>query len=227
MKRYAPLLTLAVVALLAGTLLAVNVATTPTSGEAAVAATTAPAAAAAPAAAPAAKPAPTPAPAAAPPAVAEKVYAGRSSGNEVTVAVAVKGGKAVAYICDGKKVEAWLQGALAGANLTLTSANGAKITGTVDGKGSFGTVAVGGKEWPYSAKAVQAPQGLYQGRSDVKGVAAKIGWIVLPDGQVGIETSAGVSEPAPPLDPANLGGVVIGGAPVTVTALTGTELAVG
>jgi hypothetical protein len=220
MKKYAPLLTLAVVAVLAGTLLAVNVATTPTSGEAASVATTT-AAAETPA------PAATPEPAAAPPAVAEKVYAGRSSGNEVTVAVAIKDGKAVAYICDGKKVEAWLQGALAGANLTLTSANGAKITGTVDEKGSFGTVAVGGKEWPYSAKAVQAPQGLYQGRSDVRGVAAKIGWIVLPDGQVGIETSAGVSEPAPPLDPANLGGVVIDGSPVTVTALTGTDQAVG
>lgn len=221
MKRYAPLLTLVVVAVLAGTLLAVNIATTPTTGQAAAVATTAPAAAT-----DTPTPTPTPAPVAAP-AVAQKVYAGRSSGNEVTVAVAVKDGKAVAYICDGKKVEAWLQGALAGATLTLTSANGAKITGTVDDKGSFGTVAVGGKEWPYSAKAVQAPQGLYQGRSDVRGVAAKIGWIVLPDGQVGIETSAGVSEPAPPLDPTNLGGVVINGSPVTVTALTGTEQAVG
>jgi hypothetical protein len=223
MKKYAPLLTLAVVAVLAGTLLAINVATTPTSGEAASVAATTAAAAAAETPAPAA----TPEPAATPPAVAEKVYAGRSSGNEVTVAVAVKDGKAVAYICDGKKAEAWLQGALAGANLTLSSTTGAKITGTVDETGSFGTVAVGGKEWPYSAKAVQAPQGLYQGRSDVKGVAAKIGWIVLPDGQVGIETSAGVSEPAPPLDPANLGGVIIDGSPVTVTALTGTDQAVG
>ncbi len=224
MKRFAPLLTLAAVAVLAGSLLAINVATTPTSGEAAAVASTAPAAAAAPA--PAATEAAA-APTTAPPAVAQKVYAGRSAGNEVTVAVAVKDGKAVAYICDGKKVEAWLKGALAGAKLTLTGPNGATITGTVDDKGSFGTVAVGGKEWPYSAKAVQAPQGLYQGRSDVKGVAAKIGWIVLPDGQVGVETSAGVSEPAPPLDPANLGGVVIGGSPVTVTALTGTEQAVG
>jgi hypothetical protein len=219
MKRYAPLLTLAVVAVLAGTLLAVNIATTPTAGEAAAVATTAPAAAA--------EPTPTPEPAAAPPAVAEKVYAGRSSGNEVTVAVAVKDGKAVAYVCDGKKIEAWLQGALAGANLSLTGANGAKITGTVDDKGSFGTVAVGGKEWPYSAKVVQAPQGLYQGRSDVRGVAAKIGWIVLPDGQVGVATSAGTSVPAPPLDPANLGGVVVDGSPVVVKALTGTDQAVG
>jgi hypothetical protein len=222
MKRYAPLLTLAVVAVLAGTLLAINVATTPTAGQAAAVATTTTAPAAAETTTD-----PAVAPTTAPPAVAEKVYAGRSSGNEVTVAVAVKDGKAVAYVCDGKKTEAWLQGALAGANISLTSASGAKITGTVDDKGSFGTVAVGGKEWPYSAKAVQAPQGLYQGRSDVKGVTKKIGWIVLPDGQVGVETAAGVSVPAPPLDPANLGGVVIDGSPVTVTPLTGTDQAVG
>ncbi len=220
MKRYAPLLTLAVVAVLAGTLLAINVASTPTTGAAAAAATTT-----APAAAE--TPAPAAAPTTAPPVVDQKVYAGRSAGKEVTVAVAVKDGKAVAYICDGKKVEAWLQGALAGANLTLTSPNGASITGTVDDRSSSGTVAVGGKSWPYSATAVQAPQGLYQGRSDVRGVAKKIGWIVLPDGQVGVETTAGVSVPAPPLDPANLGGVVIDGSPVTVTALTGTDQAVG
>jgi hypothetical protein len=141
--------------------------------------------------------------------------------------VAVKDGKAVAYICDGKNVEAWLQGTLTGANLTLIAPNGSTITGTVDDKGSSGTVAVAGKSWPYTATAVQTPQGLYQGRSDVRGVAKKIGWIVLPDGQVGVQTAAGVSVPAPPLDPTNLGGVVVDGNPVTVTALTGVDQAVG
>jgi hypothetical protein len=219
MKRLAPLLTLGAVAVLAGTLLAVNIAATPTASR--------PAAAPAAAVAETGPPVAPPPPPTTPPVVAEKVYAGRSAGNEVTVAVAVKAGRAVAYICDGKQVEAWLQGDLTGATLTLTGANGARITGTVDERGSLGTVAVGGREWPYSAKAVAAPQGLYQGRSDVRGVAAKIGWIVLPDGQVGISTSGGESRPAPPLDPADLGGVVVDGSPVTVTALTGADQAVG
>jgi hypothetical protein len=53
------------------------------------------------------------APAAAP-AVAEKAYTGRSASDEVTVAIAVKDGKAVAYVCDGDNVEAWLKGTLTG-----------------------------------------------------------------------------------------------------------------
>jgi hypothetical protein len=215
-------LTLGAVAVLAGTLLAINIAATPTASRPAAA----PAAAVAETGPPVAPPPPPTTPTT-PPVVAEKVYAGRSAGNEVTVAVAVKAGRAVAYICDGKQVEAWLQGDLAGATLTLTGANGARITGTVDERGALGTVAVGGREWPYTAQAVVAPQGLYQGRSDVRGVAAKIGWIVLPDGQVGIFTSGGESRPAPPLDPADLDGVVVDGSPVAVTALTGADQAVG
>ena len=42
----------------------------------------------------------------------EKAYAGRTAGNEVTVAIAVKDGRAVGYVCDGKKIEAWLEGTL-------------------------------------------------------------------------------------------------------------------
>ena len=72
-------------------------------------------------------------PVAAPPVVAEKAYTGRSSGDEVSVAIAVKDGRAVGYVCDGKKIESWLEGTLAGGDqLELKSADG-KVT--VDRRG--------------------------------------------------------------------------------------------
>lgn len=213
MKLRAPVVTLAAVVVLGAGLLAVNLAATPTSG------TPAAARPIVAAAAPATTAAPEPAP---PPVVAEKVWAGRSTGREVTVAIAVKGGRAVAYVCDGKKVEAWLQGTLTGDQLALTGPNGARIDGTASEATASGTIAADGRSWPYTAKGVQAPEGLYEGRADVRGVATRIGWIVVGGTQTGLRRSGGVVAPAPVLDAANPGRVVVDGSPVTVRS--GTEL---
>ena len=145
MKKYAPLATLVAVVLLGAGLLVVNMISNPTNQTAAT--TAAPSAVAVAPSEPAAA-APEPAPAA--PAVAEKAYTGRSSGNEVTVAIAVKNGKAVAYACDGKKIEAWLEGTVSGDTLSL-SGKTSNLTGTLDDKATFGTITVDGKEWPFSA----------------------------------------------------------------------------
>ncbi len=223
MKSLGPVLTLLAVVALGVTLFFVNSGADPANQ---------PAAAVSPAPAATAPPATTaaPDPAAAAPAVAEKAYAGRTSGNELTIAIAVKDGRAVAYLCDGKKVEAWLEGTLSGADLSLKNASGsATVTGTADDGKSVGTVTVGEKSWPFAAKAVQAPNGLYEGRADVRGVATRVGWIVLPDGsQTGILKPAnGEPEPAPALDPARPGSVTIDGAPVTVKAIGGGDEVTG
>ena len=140
----------------------------------------------------------------------------------MTVAVAVKDGKAVAYLCDGKKIEAWLEGTLTGDELALTGPGGASLDGTVDEGGAVGTVAAGGKSWPYSAKAVQAPEGLYAGRSDVRGVTNRIGWIVV-DGTGHGAAPAGrrrrARAAAGPGEPRRRS--IVDGAPFPVTALTG------
>ena len=151
MKKYAPLATLVAVVLLGAGLLVANMLSNPANQT-----TAAPAPSAAAAAAPGEPAAAEPAPAEPPPAepaVVEKAYTGRSAGNEVTVAIAVKNGKAVAYACDGKKIEAWLEGTLTGDSLSL-SGKTSSITATLDDKASFGTVTVDGKEWPFSAKGV-------------------------------------------------------------------------
>ena len=61
------------------------------------------------------------------------VYAGRSSGNEVALAVSTDGSKATAYVCNGKTLEAWLQGSVQGDQVTLAGRDGASLTGTLSG----------------------------------------------------------------------------------------------
>jgi hypothetical protein len=224
MARYAPFVTLGAVAALGGTLLVVNIANAPartadaTPAQAAVAAPSA-AAAPAPLAPPAAEP-----PAAAP-APAERAYAGRSAGDEVTVALAVRDGRAVGYVCDGKQIEAWFEGTVEGDTLSLRGPDGtATITGTATESAALGSVTVGGKEWPFSAKGVEAPAGLYEGRADVRGVATRIGWIVTDDGAVtGVANAGGRRGPAPALDPGDPTSAVLNGVPISVTALDGGD----
>jgi hypothetical protein len=232
MKRYAPLLTLAAMAALGAGFLIAN---TLSQRDAAQQSAAAPVD---PAAGPStvvdlARLTPVPAPAAAAPAenadaangaVAEKAYAGWTSGREASVAIAVKDGRAVAYVCDGKAMEAWLEGTLRGDQLTLESKDGSTtIKGTADGSSSTGTVKTNGEqEWSYTAEGVDAPAGLYEGRADVRGVATRVGWVVTGDGEVtGVASAAGERRPAPTLDPASPGGVTIDGVPVEVTALDG------
>jgi hypothetical protein len=222
MKKYAPLATLVSVVLLGAALLVVNLVGTPDTQSQAAATRvtpTAPAVAGPTAPAAAAQPEPT----AAPPAVAEKAFTGRSAGNEVTVAVAVKDGRAVAYVCDGKKVEAWMEGTLTGGALSLTGKT-STITGTVDEKATFGTVVVDGKEWPFSARGVTAPAGLYEGRGTLAGVATRVGWIVDGDGKVtGVANRGGRRSAAPTLDPDEPENTRIDGTPVTVSAVAGDD----
>ena len=223
MKRLAPILTLVAVAVLGAALFVANTLTNPAPQSVAAPAPVAESAPAPPA--PPAEPAPPPpAPTPPPPAVAEKIFTGRSAGNEVTVAVAVKDGRAVAYVCDGKKIEAWLEGTLVGNELSLKGSTDGALAGLVTDTAVLGIVAVGGKQWPYSAAGVQAPAGIYEGRANVRGVATRIGWIVDGKGQVtGNARPAGSPEPvpAPAFDPAAPGAVTMDGALVSVTSVGG------
>ncbi|HMD93787.1 MAG TPA: hypothetical protein VKG80_14205 [Trebonia sp.] len=130
------------------------------------------------------------------------VYAGHSSGNEVALAVDTDGSKATGYVCNGKTVEAWLQGSVKGDQVTLTGKNGANLTGTLSGLAMFGTVAPkAGVSFPFSAELAPRPAGIFQARLAVNRLATRIGWAVLPDGtQFGVSVTGTTASPAPPLD---------------------------
>jgi hypothetical protein len=154
---------------------------------------------------------------------AEAAYAGRTAGGEATLAIAVKDGKAVAYLCDGKSVESWLEGTVDGTQLDLKGAGGATVTGSLTDGAVFGKAAAKGEHWAFSAAVAQAPAGAYRGAVSVAGVTKRIGWTVLQDGTVtGLVSSGGATSPAPALDPAARTSA-LDGVPVQVSALTGTD----
>ncbi|OLF14950.1 hypothetical protein [Actinophytocola xanthii] len=157
-------------------------------------------------------------PPAAPPFPAEAVYAGEVDKGPMTIAVAVKGEEAAAYLCDGATVESWLQGSAVDGRLDLKSKDGKnRVVGSLQGRNLTGKVTVGGRELPFTAPVATAPAGVYRG----EGAEATIGWIILPDGsQVGIAKSRGGSEPAPRLDPAK-GAVTLDGQRIEADKVAG------
>lgn len=223
MKRNGPLITLLAGLALAAVLVTVNVSLTAggdepdPAGLGAAPATSAPAASA--------PPSPTVAASADAPATpAAKVnatWAGTVDGGGATIAIAVTDGVAVAYLCDGKKTEVWLQGTAANGKLALTGKKGATLTGTFGGGKATGTVTANGRKWTFTVKAVAKPSGLYRATATVRAAKVVGGWIVLPDGsQVGVVTVDDVPQPAPAIDPAT-GAVTVDGAALTAAPVTG------
>lgn len=160
-------------------------------------------------------------------AVVEAVYAGRSSGNEVGLAIATDGDKAAAYVCNGRTIEAWLQGSVQGNQVTLTGQGGAGLVGSLSGLAMFGTVTPSaGLSFPFSAELSPRPAGVYQARITVNGLATRIGWAVLPDGtQLGVAVAGTAQRPAPPLDLAD-GNFVLGGAAFKAAPVAGNDTVV-
>jgi hypothetical protein len=216
MRTRGPLITLVAVGVFAAIVLVVSLVRTPAPDQAVNAAATAP---------PLAAPPPTTTPPTTPPApTREAVYTGLSSGEEVTVAVAVSGEKASAYICDGKRIESWLEGTVSGEQVDLEGRNGARLTATLSDIAALGIVTVGDRQLPFSAAVAGPPAGIYEGNATVDGEPNRIGWIVLPSGrQVGINNVAGNREPAPELDPNDIAGFEIEGVAVDVKRIGGGD----
>ncbi|MER7276691.1 hypothetical protein ABT369_19830 [Dactylosporangium sp. NPDC000244] len=128
-------------------------------------------------------------------------YAGAVDGGAASLGVVVNNGKAIAYVCDGRSAESWLDGEMSNGEAQF---NRAKATGTLTATYTAaqmkGTVTAGTKTWTFTIKAVAPPSGLYRSQSSLR-KKLDASWIVLPDGkQVGVENNNGVLQPAPPFD---------------------------
>jgi serine/threonine-protein kinase len=131
-------------------------------------------------------------------------YAAHLPDGAGTLYLAVRDGSAVAYLCDGKKLEVWFKGTAAAGKLALTGKNGATIAGSFDATTATGRITVQGRSIPFDVPKVQKPSGLYRAAAKVRNADVQGGWIVLPDGsQVGVLTVADSPEPAPSLDTAS------------------------
>ena len=233
MKRITPLLTLLTGLALGAVLLGMSMAATPTAAppQGAQVAATSPQ----DPAAGAARPAPTtpqtgptaseppPAPdTGAPPAKVNATWAGTVDGGRASIAIAAKDGVAIAYLCDGDRVEAWLRGTARAGTLDLTGKGGAELTGTFGNGKASGVVLTAGKRWTFTAPGVKAPSGLYRATAQVRNASVVGGWIVLADGtQVGVLSTDGAPAPAPPLD-LTTGTTTVDGTTITVAPATET-----
>jgi hypothetical protein len=219
MKRKGPIITLAAGLLLAAVLLLVDLSVTKKRDAANTAADKPVAAVVKNTPAPT-TPAPTPT-ATQPAAVGtQTTYAGKAGAG--TIAIAVKDGKAVAYLCDGHTTEAWLQGTVQNGAINLTGSKNASLTGSLANGAASGSVTAAGRQWTFTAKVVAPPSGLYRAAANVRGAQIVGGWIVLENGQqIGMVDYGDHEEAAPPLTGTSAN---IGGTPVTAVQLDGTGL---
>ncbi|MFD8005483.1 hypothetical protein [Streptomyces mirabilis] len=225
MKRPGPLLTLLAGLLLAVFMLTLN-ATTGTKNASSSSQESSPSAT--PSATPQASPPPTGAPpSSSPPPPSRSAppnadYAGRTDDNSSAVAVSLRGGKAIAYFCDGRSKESWLKGDVKDdGTMKLTGKNGAELNGTLkDGSSIRGTVDLGGQRYAFTADKAVKPSGLYRATATVRGAKLDGGWIVLPGGkQVGILDRDGKPAAAPTIDPES-GTVTVDGQTLTASPVT-------
>lgn len=141
-------------------------------------------------------------------------YAGRVDGGAAAIAIAVRDGQGIAYVCNGKRLEAWFQGPAGDGQLALTGkAAGTSITGIHDGRFAAGTVTVAGRRFTFRIPMVQAPAGLYRIADEVANASVQGGWIVYDGGQTGTVTVNGRTGSAPPLN-TETGEVLINGVAV-------------
>jgi hypothetical protein len=132
-------------------------------------------------------------------ALAKATFAGAVDTGAAGLAIVQNNGKVLAYVCDGRKAEAWLSGTATDTGFTLTGAQGS-LTGTyADGK-TTGTVTAAGKTWHFTLNMAKAPSGLYRSASGVRN-KLNASWAVTPDGkQWGVQIVDGVPGPAPIFD---------------------------
>jgi hypothetical protein len=148
-------------------------------------------------------------------------WAGRVGAAKASLAISARNGGAVAYFCDGRKIEGWFLGTAADGKLDLTGSTGDRIVGTFGNGRAKGTVTVRGKSWTFDLAAAKKPSGLYRASAQVRGAKVVGGWVVLPDGsQVGMVRQGAAESPAPPIDVAS-GAVTVDGTALTAAPVEG------
>ena len=192
MKRNTPLITLLTGAALGVILLIASMLATPAKAPTGYTATATPAPASTAAATPtgtstaaAASPpaSPTPTATALVTAPAKADYAGEVQGGGASVAISIRDGQAIAYVCNGSVIEAWYKGTAVGGVLIMTGKNHAHLNAIYDFGKATGDILVHGTDYRFQVGVAHKPSGLYQATAVVRGATIKAGWIVLANGQ--------------------------------------------
>jgi hypothetical protein len=90
-------------------------------------------------------------------------FIGQVAGTNAFIAVVVGDGEALAYVCDGHSVAAWLRGQVSGTSLTL-SGKGESLVGTLEGDTVSGTLTLSGPAFAFqAARVTEGHTGLFRG----------------------------------------------------------------
>jgi len=161
---------------------------------------------------------PSAAPSPSKPPEGRNTFAGTTDGGEAGLAIAMNNGKAVAYICDGRKAESWMNGVAESGQITLRSAKGTgSLSGTYANGVAAGTVTAGTKTWRFRIVIAKPPSGLYRSAASVR-KRLDASWAIVPPNnkQFGVQWINGEPEPAPILDTAT-DTATVAGTPYEVT----------
>lgn len=152
------------------------------------------------------------------PARADYVGAVPTGSGQIALEITVDGDEAIAYACDGARVESWLRGSVVNDTISLVNKDKtSRLEGRLQGTAVAGTLWIADKRWEFTAPAAEAPAGLYT--YEQGGVRSS--WIVDADGDVTgvLRRNDGSIRPAPVL--ATDGTAVIDGRRVTAVRVGG------
>lgn len=138
----------------------------------------------------------------------------------ITLDIAVEGGKAVAYACDGNSIESWMRGPAVDGAVSLASKDKTgRLEGRLEGTAIVGTLWIGAKKWDFTAAPAQSPAGLYVYEQD----GVRSSWIVDAAGKATgvLRRDDGSTVPAPGLAPD--GSAVVDGNSVTAARVGGAS----
>jgi hypothetical protein len=128
------------------------------------------------------------------------VFAGRTNTSGIGLSFALDGGKATAYVCDGRTFEIWMEGTVNGDQVTMSGPGNASLTGVANQHALSGHITTPGGQIDFLASEAPPPAGVYRAEIQINGKDAYLGWAVLPDGtQLGAINSGQGVTPAPAL----------------------------
>lgn len=112
----------------------------------------------------------------------EDTFVGLTEDGAIAVALAVKDGAAVAYICDGKELGHWFKGSADDDQVDLEHAAGTRISAEIADDEASGEVTLAdGSQLAFTAPRAEGEHaGLFRS-TDLKSGFVH-GWIVVPDG---------------------------------------------
>lgn len=87
-------------------------------------------------------------------------YTGHTEGSEASIAVTVHNARISAYLCDGKAIEGWYQGRALNGVIAAEGRGSNVLRASLSGSTLFGTVTAKGRSWSFSVVPVSSPAGL-------------------------------------------------------------------